>query len=216
MNADRPENGSPDPLERVDIQALWLRFGSDLVNCARKIVKDKEDARDVSQETGKKLVLYVSEHGWVPFGYDPSGSIDVTDDSPPTLRLRAWLLHTTTHLALDLIKGRKARRSREEAYEQLQVPVQTSDPLEDLIRKEKRDLMNRAKGRLSVARQKFLDLLADGAGPAELAEALGCTPDLLRFQKRRALDAFRAAYLAEVQDEEFRVARRRPGESEKE
>ncbi|RPJ43487.1 MAG: sigma-70 family RNA polymerase sigma factor, partial [Candidatus Latescibacterota bacterium] len=141
-------------------RALLRRYRSDVYNLAIRILKNREDAEDASQEVFVRLYRALDQ-------YDPERPF------------RGWLLRITHNLCVDHLRRRRLpavsidgplRTEEGEGDWDLPDP-KARDPLEDLVGKEEQELVEEAIGRLGpVLRSAIVLRHVQGLRYEEIAE----------------------------------------------
>jgi RNA polymerase sigma-70 factor (ECF subfamily) len=112
-------------------------------------------------------------------------------------KIARWLYTTATRAGIDALRA-AARRTR---YEQAAVldaqgdGIETSSPLEDLLRAERRKKVQSVLREMKPAQAQIILLRAEGASYKELAQALGVTVGSVGTLLTRAEANFRSRYL---------------------
>lgn len=110
-----------------------------------------------------------------------------------------WLYRTATNLGIDALRAAARRREYEHAAGELRVQAGAqaglADPLNDLLRAEKRSRVRAVLARLKPAQSEILILRASGFSYKELAVTLGVAGGSVGTMLARAEAAFAACYV---------------------
>ena len=141
---------------------------------AARALGDREDARDVVQETLARALAAIRD-----------GRV------PPGAPLEAFVYGIARHVIADVLR----RRARDNVAAADPVGLAAPGPsaLEALIRAEERALLSRALAVLSASERELLELcFVQGERAAAIAARLGEPADRVRKRKSRALERLRA------------------------
>lgn len=160
--------------EAVDFERLFVAEYAKVVAIAQHVLRDPHEAEDVAQEV---FCSFSRQH------------------PPDSSYARAWLHRAAAHAALNVLRGRRRRRQREEIdardRERLHTAAQVSlDPEHALERLEERLEVRGALARLSDKHAAVLALRYSGLSYAEVADALGVRVGQIGTLLRRAEKAF--------------------------
>jgi RNA polymerase sigma-70 factor (ECF subfamily) len=113
-----------------------------------------------------------------------------------------WLYRTATNLGIDALRVSGRRRQHEEAAGRAGGERETSGPLDDLLREEKRRRVRAVLASIKPAQAQLLILRSSGLSYKELAEALNIKMSSIGTMLNRAEEEFRNRYLALHPNEE--------------
>jgi RNA polymerase sigma-70 factor (ECF subfamily) len=113
-----------------------------------------------------------------------------------------WLYRTATNLGIDALRASARRRHYEEAAGGVRDGADTSSPLEDLLREEKRNRVRTVLSLIRPAQAQLLILRSSGLSYKELADALSVKMTSIGTLLNRAEEEFRNRYLALHPNEE--------------
>lgn len=124
----------------------------------------------------------------------------------PRLRLNGnlggWLYRTATNLGIDALRARFRQREHEQLAGRLGDERNSCDPLDDLLREEKRQRVRAVLAVIKPLMAQLLILRASGLSYKELAEALNIKLSGIGTMLNRAEEEFRKRYLALHPNEE--------------
>jgi RNA polymerase sigma-70 factor (ECF subfamily) len=164
-----PADSSSSAFERL----FYSEYGK-VTAIARRILFDAHAAEDVAQE------VFVSFHRLHPA------------DSPFAAK---WLHAAAAHCALNALRGRKRRRQREFADAVGDLPAaRGEDPAEAIASVERRTVIRRALGRISVRHATVLSMRYAGLSYIEVANALGVGANQVGTMLRRAEAALKKEF----------------------
>ena len=145
-----------------------------------RVTGSAEDADDLAQDVF--LQLYRREP---PIWRDPAAE--------------GWLWRAASHAALNALRSRRRRRTREERVFRSEEPLHlvaegAADPAESLARKAQQEAVRDALRRLKPQESSLLLLRHTGLSYAEIAEALQLNPASVGTLLRRAEARFKETY----------------------
>jgi len=153
---------------RSDLDEAFRRHYRLVVGVAARVLGQRDQAEDVAQD-----VFLSFSHSSVPPG-----------------EARAWLSVAAAHTALNLLRSRRRRVSRE-GIVAAEVGVATSDVAETVVTDEDRSRVRAALARLPHRQAVALVLRHSGLSYAEVAAALTLSPGSVGTTVRRAESALR-------------------------
>ena len=107
-----------------------------------------------------------------------------------------WLYRAATNLGIDALRAGARRKQYEDAAARANVEAGTpADPLDDVLRAEKRSRVRAVLARLKPAQAQVLILRASGFSYKELAEILGVKGGSVGTMLARAEAEFQKSYL---------------------
>lgn len=145
-----------------DFDRLFLREYRRVAAIAYRILGDADDADDVAQDV---FCAFYRRH-------DPSASYAAP-----------WLYRAASHTALNVIRGRKRRDTREQRAER---SAPEADPAGLAEAEERRQDVRRALAHLPEKSATLLALRYSGLSYGEVAEALGVSIGQIGTRLRRA------------------------------
>ena len=114
-----------------------------------------------------------------------------------------WLYRAATNLGIDALRAGARRRQYEDAAARMALETgAAADPLDDVLRAEKRSRVRAVLARLKPAQAQILILRASGFSYKELAEILGVKGGSVGTMLTRAEAEFQKSYLEEYGREE--------------
>jgi RNA polymerase sigma factor (sigma-70 family) len=153
---------------RADLEEIFRREYQRVVGVAARVLGSREQAEDVAQDV------------FLSFGRS----------SVPAGQARGWLSVAAAHTALNLLRSRRRRASREEAATATD-PAVTSDVSEAVVTRDERTRVRAALARLPRKHAVALVLRHSGLSYAEVAGALDLSPGSVGTTVRRAESALR-------------------------
>jgi RNA polymerase sigma factor (sigma-70 family) len=161
-------SGSVRGAVRADLEEIFRRDYQRVVGVAARVLGSREQAEDVAQEV------------FLSFGRS----------SVPAAQARGWLSVAAAHTALNLLRSRRRRASREEAATAADHAV-GSDVSEAVVTREERRRVRAALARLPRRHAVALVLRHSGLSYADVAAALDLSPGSVGTTVRRAESALR-------------------------
>jgi len=169
MRAMEAARGAPAvPAMPAAFEDLFRREYARVVTIAHRVVRDRDEAEDVAQDV---FVSFYKRHP-ADAGYAP-----------------AWLHAAAAHTALNAIRSRTRRATREEAHGR--ETDRAIDPAESAERAETRNAVRAALARIDERSASLLALRYSGLSYDEIAAALGLRKSSIGTFLARAEDAFR-------------------------
>ena len=156
------------PAMPAAFEALFRREYARVVGIAHGIVRDADEAEDVAQDV---FISFYKRHP-ADAGYAP-----------------AWLHAAAAHTALNAIRSRSRRTTREQAHGR--DADRAVDPSEGAERAETRAEVRAALARMDERSASLLALRYSGLSYDEIAAALGLRKSSIGTFLARAEDAFR-------------------------
>jgi len=153
---------------RADLDEIFRRDYQLVVGVAARVLGSRDQAEDVAQEV------------FLSFGRS----------SVPTGEARGWLSVAAAHTALNLLRSRRRRASREETVAVAEDLV-GADVAETVVRLAERDRVRAALARLPRKQATALVLRHSGLSYADVAAALDLSPGSIGTTVRRAESALR-------------------------
>ena len=151
---------------RTDLDDVFRREYALVVGVAARVLGSPSEAEDVAQDV------------FVSFGRS----------QVPASEARGWLAVAAAHTALNLIRSRRRRTSREEAVHTEHV---VGDVADAVVTSDDRRQVRAALARLPRKQAAALVLRHSGLSYAEVAAALGTSPGSVGTTVRRAEQALR-------------------------
>jgi RNA polymerase sigma-70 factor (ECF subfamily) len=161
-------SGSLRGAVRADLEEIFRREYRQVVAIAARVLGTREQAEDVAQEV------------FLSFGRS----------SVPAAQARGWLAVAAAHTALNQLRSRRRRSSREEAATAAD-PVVAPDVAEAVLTREERTHVRAALARLPRKHAVALVLRHSGLSYADVAAALDLSPGSVGTTVRRAESALR-------------------------
>jgi RNA polymerase sigma factor (sigma-70 family) len=209
-------HGTPAP-ERPESQAsvdrttrfaqLYERMRPNLLNTARRIVRDRTLSEDIIQDMCVRFLGLLSDRRAPVSGFDVPAP-----GSPGEERLRAWMFQTVRWLALGVRRGNERRANRETDIDPDTIQVDPQDPV---LRDEECERMRRLLARLSPEDSQILLLKYGDHTYREIAAALGIASGNVRYRLARAEAALASLIDTERNAPTRRAAARAPRRNEK-
>ena len=157
-------------------EAVFFEHYARVVSVLQRITGDRAPAEELAGDTFLKLYQQSSPERFENVG--------------------GWLYRTATRLALDWLRSAKrSRRHDPDAGARLAENAAPADPLEDLIRAERRQNVRDALAALKPLYAQALTLRASGLAYRDVAEALELKPGSIGRLLARAEEAFEKSYL---------------------
>ena len=153
---------------RADLEAIFRREYRLVLGVAARVLGSRDQAEDVAQDV------------FLSFGRS----------SVPAGEARGWLSVAAAHTALNLLRSRRRRASREETVAAAAETV-VSDVADAVVTIEDRRLVRTALARLPRRQAVALVLRHSGLSYVEVAEALHLSPSSVGTTVRRAESALR-------------------------
>ncbi|HMO56575.1 MAG TPA: sigma-70 family RNA polymerase sigma factor [Roseiflexaceae bacterium] len=151
---------------------LFLRYYQPIFRVAYRLVGEREQAEDLTQETF--LTLY--HH---PPAADAASA------------LFAWLCRVVLNRGMNALRGERRERER---IERLEAPAAPPDPQQELLRSEERSGVRAVLTRLPERQRQLLVLRYAGLAYHEIAAIIGVAPGSVGTLLIRAERAFLAEY----------------------
>jgi len=165
--------------EAMTFEELFLLEYSRVANVALRILGDRAAAEDVAQEA---------------FASFSRRRVRIGDGS------RGWLCAAAVHGALNELRSRRRRDSRERTVVRLESPAIAPDPFEAVALEQTREAVRQAMKRLPERSAELLSLRYAGLSYKEIAVALRLDEAQIGTLLARAQSAFRK----ELDDERAR------------
>jgi len=161
-------SGSARGAVRTDLEEIFRRDYQRVVGVAARVLGSRDQAEDVAQDV------------FLSFGRS----------SVPARQASGWLSVAAAHAALNLIRSRRRRASREETAH-ADEDVFVSDVAEAVVALEERRRVRAALARLPRRQAVALVLRHSGLSYADVAAALDMSPGSVGTTVRRAESALR-------------------------
>jgi RNA polymerase sigma factor (sigma-70 family) len=161
-------SGSIGGAVRGDLAEIFLRDYGLVVGVAARVLDSRDEAEDVAQEV----------------------FLSFARSSVPSEEARGWLSVAAAHTALNLLRSRRRRRSREESNAAVHDAV-APDVADAVVTHEDRRRVRAALGRLPRKQAVALVLRHSGLSYVEVAAALELSPNSVGTTVRRAESALR-------------------------
>ena len=161
-------SGSVRGAVRADLEEVFRRDYQRVVGVAARVLGSREQAEDVAQDV------------FIAFGRS----------SVPAGQARGWLSVAAAHTALNLLRSRRRRASREESAAAAD-PAVGPDVSEAVVTREDRTRVRAALARLPRKHAVALVLRHSGLSYADVAAALDLSPGSVGTTVRRAESALR-------------------------
>ena len=161
-------SGSVRGAVRADLDDVFRRDYQLVVGVAARVLGSRDEAEDVAQEV----------------------FLSFSRSSVPAGEARGWLSVAAAHSALNMLRSRRRRVSREEKSAAADSAV-VSDVAEAVVTLEERSRVRTALARLPRKQAVALVLRHSGLSYAEVASALGLSPTSVGTTVRRAESALR-------------------------
>ena len=165
LRAGRTGAALPPAFERL-FRAEYAR----VVRIAQRALGDQDEAEDVAQDVF--LSFYRAHPADAPYA-------------------ASWLHAGAAHAALNVIRTRKRRATRDAAHLAERADRAAADPEAAAIASEERDAARAALGRIPARSATVLVLRYSGLSYREVADAVGVPADQVGTVLRRAEEAFK-------------------------
>jgi RNA polymerase sigma factor (sigma-70 family) len=166
---------SSEHWNEADFRAVFLQHYARIVAILMRLVGDGAHAEEIANDAFWRLYR------------QPELQVDSN--------VGGWLYRTATNLGIDALRVSGRRRRHEQAAGRLINESTGADPLDDLLREEKRRRVRAALASIKPAQAQLLVLRASGWSYKELAEALDVKASGIGTMLNRAEDEFRNRYL---------------------
>ena len=162
----------------AEFEAVFLQHFPRIVDVLMRLTGDRMRAEELANEAFWKLYRFKRE-------LLLSGNV------------AGWLYRTATHAGIDAIRTsvRRSRYERQAAAHIQPDSTATAGPLNDVLRAEQRQAVQRVLADMKPAQAQILLMRASGASYRELAEALGVAVGGVGTLLNRAEAEFRKRYL---------------------
>jgi RNA polymerase sigma-70 factor (ECF subfamily) len=161
-------SGSLRGAVRADLEEIFRREYQRVVAIAARVVGSREHAEDVAQEV----------------------FLSFSRSSVPAAQARGWLSVAAAHTALNQLRSKRRRLSREEAATATD-PLVAPDVSEAVVTSEERTRVRAALARLPRKQAVALVLRHSGLSYADVAATLDLSPSSVGTTVRRAETALR-------------------------
>ena len=173
---------SSEHWDETEFRGVFLQHYSRIVAILMRLLGDRLRAEEVANDAFWRLYR------------QPALQVDGN--------IGGWLYRTATNLGLDTLRASGRRRQYEEAAGGLRDDDKSSNPLEDLLREEKRHRVRAVLALIKPAHAQLLILRSSGLSYKELADALNLKMSSIGTMLNRAEEEFRNRYLATHPNEE--------------
>jgi len=167
---------SSEHWDEADFRAVFLQHYARIVAILVRLLGDRSPAEEVANDAFWRLYR------------QPALQIDGN--------VSGWLYRTATNLGIDALRAAGRRRQHEAAAGRTMEEATSTDPLDDLLREEKRRQVRAVLASIRPAQAQLLILRASGLSYKELAEALDVKVSGIGTMLNRAEEEFRNRYLA--------------------
>jgi RNA polymerase sigma-70 factor, ECF subfamily len=158
-------------------EELFLQYYGRIVAVLFRLLGDRNRAEDLANDVFVKLYRY-------PLPPRPHGN------------LGGWLYRTATNLGIDALRAAARRRHYEQAAAQSAAQTRgIPDPLDEVLRQERRNLVRAVLAGLRPAQAQILILRSSGLSYSDLAESLGVQRGSVGTMLARAEREFEKRYL---------------------
>ena len=158
-------------------EQLFLQYYGRIVGVLFRLVGDRDRAEELANDVFVKLYRN-------PLPPRPDGN------------LGGWLYRTATNLGIDALRAAARRQHYERAAVHHAVQAgNTPNPLDEVLREEKRSLVRAALAALRPAQAQILILRSSGLSYNDLAESLGVQRGSIGTMLARAEREFEKRYL---------------------
>jgi RNA polymerase sigma-70 factor (ECF subfamily) len=158
-------------------EELFLHYYGRIVAVLFRLLGDRDRAEELANDVFVKLYRY-------PLPLRPDGN------------LGGWLYRTATNLGIDALRAAARRQHYERAAAQSGVQAGgTPNPLDEVLREERRSLVRAALAALRPAQAQILILRSNGLSYNDLAESLGVERGSVGTMLARAEREFERRYL---------------------
>ena len=173
---ERTEASGPKWAER-SFEGLFLEYYSRIVAVLFRLLGDRDRAEELANDVFVKLYRY-------PLSPRPDGN------------LGGWLYRTATNLGIDALRAAARRQHYEQAaaHSAFQTPS-TPNPLDEVLREERRNLVRAVLAALRPAHAQILILRSSGLSYNDLAESLGVERGSVGTMLARAEREFEKRFL---------------------
>ena len=158
-------------------EELFLQYYGRIVGVLIRLLGDRDRAEELANDVFVKLYRY-------PLPPRPDAN------------LGGWLYRTATNLGIDALRAAARRRHYERAAADGAVPADaTPNPLDEVLREERRSFVRAALASLRPAHAQILILRSSGLSYNDLAESLGVQRGSVGTMLARAEREFEKRYL---------------------
>jgi len=158
-------------------EELFVQYYGRIVAVLFRLLGDRDRAEELANEVFVKLYRF-------PLPSRPDGN------------LGGWLYRTATHLGIDALRAAARRLHYEQAAARNAAQTGTTpNPLDEVLREERRNLVRAALAALRPAQAQILILRSSGLSYNELAEYLGVRRGSVGTMLARAEREFEKRYL---------------------
>lgn len=159
-------------------EAMYLEHHARVVSVLLRLVGDRTEAEELANDVFWRLYRQ-------PLTPSPDGNV------------AGWLYRTATNLGIDALRAAARRREYERAAAEMRFRTggRAGDPLEDVLRSEKRGRVLAVLARLKPNQAQILVLRSSGFAYKELAEILGVKGGSVGTMLARAEAEFHRAYV---------------------
>ena len=158
-------------------EAMYLEHHARVVSVLFRLVGDRTEAEELANDVFWRLYRQ-------PLAPSPDGNV------------AGWLYRTATNLGIDALRAAARRRQYERsAGEMGRAAGAPGDPLDEVLRSEKRARVLAVLARLKPNQAQILVLRASGFAYRELAEVLGVKVGSVGTMLARAETEFHRAYV---------------------
>ena len=159
-------------------EAMYLEHHARVVSVLLRLVGDRTEAEELANDVFWRLYRQ-------PLEPSPDGNV------------AGWLYRTATNLGIDALRAAARRRDYERAAAEMRARTggAAGDPLEDVLRSEKRARVLAVLARLKPNQAQILVLRSSGFAYKELAEILGVKGGSVGTMLARAEAEFHRAYV---------------------
>jgi RNA polymerase sigma-70 factor, ECF subfamily len=158
-------------------EELFLQHYGRIVAVLFRLLGDRDRAEELANDVFVKLYRY-------PLAPRPDGN------------LGGWLYRTATNLGIDALRAAARRQHYERAAAQSAVQAgNTPNPLDEVLRDERRNLVRAVLAALRPAQAQILILRSSGLSYNDLAESLGVQRGSVGTMLARAEREFEKRYL---------------------
>jgi len=158
-------------------EELFLQYYGRIVAVLFRLLGDRDRAEELANDVFVKLYRY-------PLPPRPDGN------------LGGWLYRTASNLGIDALRAAARRRHYEQAAAESAAQTGgTPNPLDEVLREERRNLVRAALAALRPAQAQILILRSSGLSYNDLAESLGVQRGSVGTMLARAEREFEKRYL---------------------
>ena len=173
---------SSEHWDEAEFRSVFLQHYSRIVAILIRLLGDRSSAEEMANDAFWRLYR------------QPALQVDGN--------VGGWLYRTATNLGIDALRASGRRRQYEETAGEDREGINTSSPLEDLLREEKCNRVRAVLYLIKPAQAQLLILRSSGLSYKELADALNVKMNSIGTLLNRAEEEFRNRYLALHPNEE--------------